>query len=143
MNPDISDVDGACHCGAVRFHARLSDGLRSARRCNCSICRMRGAVMIYAPVDGFEITSGGDALTCYQFHSKVAKHYFCATCGVYTHHQTRAHPDRYAINAACIAGLSPYDFAEVVVVDGANHPKDTGANAFPNAGVLKFVATKP
>ena len=28
----------------MRFRALPSDGLRSARRCNCSLCRMRGAV---------------------------------------------------------------------------------------------------
>ena len=43
---------GACHCGAVKFRVRLSKGLRTARRCNCSFCRMRGAVAVSAPLDG-------------------------------------------------------------------------------------------
>jgi hypothetical protein len=46
MNDAVMDFKGACHCGAVRFSVRLTDGLRSARRCTCSYCRMRGAVPI-------------------------------------------------------------------------------------------------
>ena len=38
----------ACHCGTVRFTVRLSDGLNTVRRCNCSYCRMRGAVTVSA-----------------------------------------------------------------------------------------------
>jgi hypothetical protein len=32
MNATIDLINGACHCGAVRFTARLTDGMRSARR---------------------------------------------------------------------------------------------------------------
>ena len=39
---------GACHCGAVRFTVTLVDGLDNPRRCNCSLCRMRGAVVVIA-----------------------------------------------------------------------------------------------
>ena len=42
--PDMVEAEGGCHCGAVRLRLRLSDGLRTARRCDCSFCRMRGAV---------------------------------------------------------------------------------------------------
>ena len=28
----VKDFKGTCHCGAVRFTVRLTDGLRSARR---------------------------------------------------------------------------------------------------------------
>ena len=39
--------DGACHCKAVRFLVTLSGGgLGAARRCDCSFCRMRGAVVV-------------------------------------------------------------------------------------------------
>ena len=43
MDLDTQEIDGACHCGTVRFRARLTDGFRTARRCTCSYCRMRGA----------------------------------------------------------------------------------------------------
>jgi hypothetical protein len=46
MNEDIDDVCGQCHCGGVRFEARLSDGLRSAIRCTCKffVCRDMRAI---------------------------------------------------------------------------------------------------
>src|SRR5262249_45367203 len=55
-------TDGACHCGTVRFRARLTDGLRTARRCTCSYCRMRGAVAVSARVGGIDILAGANAL---------------------------------------------------------------------------------
>ena len=30
-DPDMTEVNAACHCGAVRMRVRLSDGLRTAR----------------------------------------------------------------------------------------------------------------
>ncbi|MBF3332811.1 GFA family protein, partial [Leptospira borgpetersenii serovar Ballum] len=37
-------MNGQCHCGTVKFTVELTDGLNTARRCNCSYCRMRGAI---------------------------------------------------------------------------------------------------
>jgi hypothetical protein len=138
MDPDIQQIDGACHCGAVQFRVRLSNGLRTARRCTCSFCRMRGAIAVSAELDGIDILAGQEALTEYQFNTKTAKHFFCSRCGIYTHHQRRSNPRQYGINIACLAGLSPFDFDEVPVLDGVNHPSDSGAG--PRlAGTLKFV----
>jgi hypothetical protein len=138
MDPDVEQLDGACHCGTVRFHVKLADGLRSARRCNCSFCRMRGAVAVTANLDDITILAGEEALTLYQFNTKTAKHYFCSKCGIYTHHQRRSNPSEYGVNAACLEGISPFDFAEVPVLDGVHHPADTkGGTAF--VGVLKFI----
>jgi hypothetical protein len=38
-----------------------------------------------------------------------------------------------------LAGISPFDFAEVVVKDGVNHPSD-GSGSAGFAGVLRFIA---
>ena len=46
---------GQCHCGAVRFDVALSDGLRSIRRCTCSYCRMRGAVVAMAAMRDLDL----------------------------------------------------------------------------------------
>ncbi len=138
MNADIKEIGGACHCGAVRFHVRLTDGLRTARRCTCSYCRMRGAVAVSADLGGLAITQGEEALGTYQFNTGTAKHYFCSRCGIYTHHQRRSNPNQYGVNAACLEGISPFDFAEVPVLDGVRHPSDGGA--LHQVGVLKFVA---
>ena len=139
MNNDITEINGACHCGGVRFHVRLSNGLHTARRCNCSYCRMRGAVAVSAELADFNVLEGEELLTVYRFNTKRAAHYFCSRCGIYTHHQRRSNPDQYGINAACLDGVSPFDFAEVPVSDGICHPKDDPSGAGPRqAGVLRF-----
>jgi hypothetical protein len=141
LDQNIEEIDGACHCGTVRFHVRLSDGLRSARRCTCSYCRMRGAIAVSANLDDIRITSGEEALTLYQFNTNTAKHYFCSVCGIYTHHQRRSNPQQYGVNVACLEGISPFDFPSVIVNDGVQHPSDgTVAGKSGRAGVLKFIA---
>jgi hypothetical protein len=133
---DFEQLSGSCHCGAVRFRVMLTHGLHSARRCDCSYCRMRGAVAVSAPLDGFTITEGESALASYSFNTGAAKHYFCSVCGIYTHHQRRSNPQQYGVNAACLEGVSPFDFDEIPVNDGVNHPADTGVARI--AGVLRF-----
>lgn len=120
------EMEGACHCGTVRFTVKLTNGLSSARRCTCSYCRMRGAVALSANLGDITFQSGEEALTLYQFNTGVAKHYFCSKCGIYTHHQRRSNPNEYGVNAACLKNVSPFDFDEVPVYDGVNHPSDRG-----------------
>ncbi|WP_342078875.1 GFA family protein [Yoonia sp. SS1-5] len=127
----------ACHCGAVQFEVSLSEGLGSARRCTCSFCRMRGAVAVTAPLDGIRFLQGEKHLALYQFGTKTAKHYFCPTCGIYTHHQRRSNPNEYGVNVACLDGVSPFDFLEVLVHNGVQHPADD-PTAPQDAGVLWF-----
>jgi hypothetical protein len=133
------EMEGACHCGTVRFRVKLTDGLKTARRCNCSFCRMRGAVAVSAAYGDLIFLAGEDALTLYQFNTRSAEHYFCSTCGIYTHHRRRSNPNQYGINAACLEGISPFDFAEVAVVDGVNHPSDRKAEPGNEiVGYLRF-----
>ena len=139
MNMDIEEIDGACHCGTVRLRVRLADGLRSARRCTCSYCRMKGAVTVSADLGGVDVLAGADALTVYQFNTMSAKHYFCSKCGIYTHHQRRSNPNQYGVNAAILADVSPFDFPEVPVMDGENHPSDH-AGGPRVVGMLRFEA---
>jgi hypothetical protein len=130
----IHERDGRCHCGAVRFRVKLSDGLRTARRCTCSYCRMRGATAVSAESGGVTIVSGEDSLSTYEFNTRTAKHYFCSKCGIYTHHQRRSNPAQYGVNVACLDGISPFDFSEIPVNDGVNHPAD-------NAGISRVAGT--
>lgn len=136
-------MKGACHCGTVRFEVKLSDGLSSARRCNCSLCRMRGAVAVAAKVGDLRVLAGEAQLSEYRFNTGVARHFFCSRCGIYTHHQRRSNPSEYGVNAACLEGVSPFDFAEVLVNDGVRHPSDLPPGASPRlAGVLRFEPAK-
>jgi hypothetical protein len=135
---DPISLNGACHCGAVQFTVTLTEGFASARRCTCSICRMRGAVAVTSTPDQFRITRGEDKLATYRFNTRVAEHHFCSVCGIYTHHKRRSNPKQLGVNVACLEGVSPFDFAEVVVYDGSRHPGDDPGHKTYTAGVLRF-----
>lgn len=117
-------VKATCHCGTVELRVMLSDGLKTARRCDCSFCRRRGAVAVSAPLSGLEIVKGKDNLTLYTWGTGKAQHFFCKTCGIYTHHQRRSNPNEYGVNAACIEGVNPRELDPVPWMDGVNHPSD-------------------
>ena len=134
---DPVTLNGSCHCGAIRFTVELPFGLSSARRCTCSICRMRGAVAVTAALDGLRLLSGADKLATYRFNTRLAEHHFCSECGIYTHHRRRSNPDQLGVNVACLEGISPFDFHEVVVYDGTRHPRDTDGQTLI-AGHLRF-----
>jgi len=138
MNVESKVIDGQCHCGAVRFEASLSDGFDTIRRCTCSYCRMRGAVAVSADMGGIRFIRGEDVLTSYRFNTGAAQHFFCSKCGIYTHHQRRSNQHQYGVNVAVLDGISPFDFAEVPVLDGVNHPQDTGGPP-QRAGTLHFI----
>jgi hypothetical protein len=131
-------LNGSCHCGAVKFTATLTEGFASARRCTCSICRMRGAVAVTSTPEAFRITQGEDKLATYRFNTGVAEHHFCSVCGIYTHHKRRSNPDQLGVNVACLEGVSPFDFREVKVHDGDRHPADKAGHKTYAAGVLRF-----
>jgi hypothetical protein len=130
----------SCHCGSVQFKVQLTDEFNTIRRCSCSYCRMRGAVAASAQLDGIKFLKGEDVLTLYQFNTKMAKHYFCSVCGIYTHHQRRSNPNQFGINVSCLEGVSPFDFEEVVVHDGVNHPSDA-ASGTHSGGILRYSKT--
>lgn len=115
---------GTCHCGEVVFEVNLPHGLVNPRRCDCSMCRRRGAIVASVPLDGLKIIKGEKLLTVYQFNTMTAKHYFCSKCGIYTHHQRRSNPKEYGFNIACLEGVNPFELTDVPVMDGINHPAD-------------------
>jgi hypothetical protein len=114
----------SCHCGSVEFELTLPNGLDSLRRCDCSMCRRRGAIVASVTLDGIKITKGDEILSLYQFNTMTAKHYFCSKCGIYTHHQRRSNPKQYGFNVACLDGVNPAELGEVPFLDGVNHPAD-------------------
>lgn len=131
-------LNGACHCGTVKFTVTLPQGFASARRCTCSICRMRGAVAVTSTPEAFRLTQGQDQIATYRFNTMTAEHHFCSTCGIYTHHKRRSNPHQLGVNAACLEGVSPFDFYEVMVFDGDRHPADNEERKTYTAGVLRF-----
>ena len=133
MALNLKEVDGVpikakhkatCHCGSVKFELDLPDGLVELRRCDCSLCRRRGAIAASIPLSDIKILKGGSFLKLYQFNTKTAKHYFCSNCGIYTHHQRRSNPTQYGFNVACLEGVNPLKIQNVPTNDGVNHPAD-------------------
>jgi len=114
----------SCHCGAVQFELSLPNGLVDPRRCDCSMCRRRGAIVASVPLNAIKILKGKEILTLYQFNTKTAKHYFCSKCGIYTHHQRRSNPQQYGFNVACLEDINPLELENIPTYDGVNHPTD-------------------
>lgn len=134
MTVNIKEVDGvavlpkhraSCHCGAVELELELPDGLIDLRRCDCSLCRRRGAIAASIPLSGIRVVRGHDVLKLYQFNTRIAKHYFCSNCGIYTHHQRRSNTEQYGFNVACLQGINPLKLEQAIPTsDGVNHPAD-------------------
>lgn len=99
---------GSCHCGAISFSFE-SDPIEKGLRCNCSICRRKGAVMsadVVAEAQ-LEIDAKDGALALYQFGEETAKHFFCRECGIYPFHETARFPGYYRVNLGCVESIDP------------------------------------
>ena len=110
---------GSCHCGSVVF--QIATDFPELTTCDCSICRMKNALMVKVHENDFQLLSGEDSLTEYQFHSHTARHFFCKHCGIYPFHRKRTAPDSYGINVFCLENAN---FDDVPV-------RETGGSALP------------
>ena len=114
-----------CHCENVELEVNIPEaGFPKLMRCNCSLCKRKGAVMSPLPKENVKLVKGQDSLKLYQYHTKVAEHYFCSNCGIYTHHKMRSNPNMIGVNVACIEGINPFQLGDIAVNDGINHPLD-------------------
>ena len=114
-----------CHCEKVELEVNIPDeGFKKLMRCNCSLCKKKSAIMTPISKEQLKVVKGEDVLKLYQYHTKVAKHYFCSNCGIYTHHVMRSNPNMYGINVACLEGIKPFELENVVINDGENPPLD-------------------
>jgi hypothetical protein len=112
--PELTQYQGGCHCGAVRFQVEIAE--YTATDCNCSICRQKGFLHLIVPRDRFTLLSGAAALTTYTFNTHTAKHTFCPTCGMHPFYTPRSHPDQIDVNVRCLDGdvlsqftIKPFD----------------------------------
>ena len=113
-----------CHCGAIEADVNVPKNFDKILRCNCSLCKRKGALMSMVKNEDFKIIKGEDKLKIYQFHTRVAKHYFCSNCGIHTHHRSRMTPTKYVVNLSCIEGVKIEDYADAPYFNGRDHPKD-------------------
>ncbi len=127
VNKTLSLKKGSCHCGLVSFKARLPDDI-TVDECNCSICERVGFLHIIVPRSRFEIVTGKDQLTEYQFNSKIAKHLFCRQCGVKPFYVPRSNPDGYSLNLRCM-DRGQFKTITIRPFDGKNWEANAGALA--------------
>ena len=115
---EVVTVTGGCHCGAVRFEAKV---LRTVTvlDCNCSICARTGFRHLIVPHADFRLLQGQEMLTDYRFGTGAARHLFCSVCGVKSFYQPRSHPEAWSIN---VNALDDPSGLEIVVLrfDGRN-----------------------
>jgi hypothetical protein len=120
---------GACHCGRVKFEVDAAIDRVSA--CNCSICRMRGALNVRVPAKHIRFLTSLDDLSVYRWGTLTASDYFCPTCGISPFRRPRMLSDEeraqggdvWAVNARCLAGV---DLEKLLVerARGAELPLD-------------------
>ena len=116
-----------CHCGEVELEIKETEGaLNKFLRCNCTLCKKKGYIMTFAPITDVKITKGENKLKLYQYHTKVAEHYFCSECGIQSHNQRRSDPNTYGINMGCIDDIEVNELFKfkTFINDGQNHIKD-------------------
>ena len=50
----------------------------------------------------FTLLTDEENISEYQWNKNIAKHFFCKTCGVYTHHIRRRDPTQISVNIMCV-----------------------------------------
>src|SRR5581483_2559783 len=102
---------GSCHCGAVKFEAEL-DLSKGAGHCNCSICTKLGGMRSFCKPSQFALLTDRAALGAYEWGYKIAKRFFCKTCGIHVFgegHLEELGGDYVSINVLCLDDIDPSD----------------------------------
>jgi hypothetical protein len=114
---------GSCHCGAVRFECEV-DLSAGTNRCNCGFCQKARWWMVFVKASEFRLLAGADVLSDYQYtpagKPEPFLHFeFCSRCGFRPFTRGGALPqfggEFYAVNVACLEGLSDAELAALPV----------------------------
>jgi hypothetical protein len=112
-----------CHCGRVHFSFRSAE-ITTGKRCNCSLCLRRGAVLSsrYIPAADFTPHHDPDDLGVYRWNEHVLNNYFCKSCGIFVYIGDGENDrDGYRVNLGCIEGLDPLAL-DIGIIHGAALP---------------------
>jgi hypothetical protein len=132
-NSQLRTVEGACHCGAVRFSVGID--LEGAFRCNCSICSKTAATVAASEPSDFELRSGEAELAEYRFGSRALTRFFCKRCGIHCFARGRG-PDGKEFVGINLNTLEDTELGDLRVIyfDGRHdvfEPRSTPAPIFP------------
>src|SRR5882757_3074827 len=114
----MKTYEGGCHCGRVRF--RVTADLSGVADCTCSVCTKKGFLHLIVAPEQFELLSGADALSTYQFNTGTARHTFCRHCGIHAFYHPRTDPENYSVNARCLDAYDPATMHPRRLFDGQN-----------------------
>ena len=78
-------------------------------------CKQLFRILNLIPKDSIKIIKGKESLGSYKFNTMNAEHFFCKTCGIYTHHNRRTDPNGIGINIGCIDEIDPFEFESGLV----------------------------
>ena len=110
----MTTYKGSCHCGRVRFEVEAE--IDHVRVCDCSICRVRGALNHRVPKEKLRLITPWEDLVLYQWGSRTAKDYFCPECGILPFRRPSDPTpeqllegtipfDGWAVNVRCLKGV--------------------------------------
>lgn len=108
---------GGCHCGAIKFEVNAPAQVE-VEDCNCSICSKSGFLHLIVPKSEFRLLQGAEQLQTYQFNTSIAKHYFCAICGIKPFYIPRSNPDGVDVNLRCLDHQPEH--VTLIAFDGQN-----------------------
>jgi hypothetical protein len=103
----------SCHCGKVAIEAEL-DLMAGTARCNCSICRKSRWWGISVKPDAVRAIHGAENTIAYSYGTGAIAMHFCGTCGLRVYGKgfvKEIGGDFFAINVACLDGVSDEEFA--------------------------------
>ena len=109
---ELQSHTGGCQCGKVRYQVQL-DLTAPVISCNCSMCGRSGTLLSFVPARQFQLLSGEDQLTDYQFNHHVIHHLFCKMCGIksFARGVGPNGKEMVAINVRCVEGVDPSTLA--------------------------------
>jgi len=122
---------GSSHCGKVRFEVEAD--LRTASRCNCSICTKTSATGVVAKPSAFQLLTPEGALGQYAFGGRTATRFFCSACGIHCFlrgHLEQLGGDYVSVNVNCLDGVDPAKL-DLVYWDGRHDNWQAGPRKSP------------
>ena len=72
----LENREGGCHCGRVRFRARVDLDLLS--QCSCTVCTKKGILHLPVAPENFELLRGKNSLSTYIRHRRGPAHILLA-----------------------------------------------------------------
>ena len=115
----MKTYNGSCSCSKVTFEVKTK--LKRISKCNCSICTKKGIIHHVVDQNQFNLISGKDSLSLYQFGTMRAKHYFCKHCGIQMFNNPRTYPEKVSVNVNCIDDFDlEKEMPKVLKFDGRN-----------------------